>query len=193
MTKKKTDWDAIKADYIYGRMAAHEIADRYNINPAAVRQRIKRGGWSQEKEVSEGYIRKATAEAAAEAAIKAQNNIARAEAERIQRLRDIACTMEAPIIRAIQELGQHMVINKKRVRVITYGGADAKGKPIKEVIDDEEILNIIDAPIDRQGLKQLTSALRDLCEVQRDRLGVDQSNEDVHVTFEGADMEAASE
>ena len=67
--------------------------------------------------------------------------------------------------RAIKELEQYVVRDKKRTRTVEYKDDKAIGKPTKEVIDDTEHVRMETGPVDRLGLSQVTSALKNIKEL----------------------------
>lgn len=78
-------------------------------------------------------------------------------------VKDVANDLLAKIVQANSELNMHLARNKKKTKTIEY---DYKcNKPKKETIqEDEEIKSYIDI-IDRKGLKELTSALKDISDI----------------------------
>ena len=85
------------------------------------------------------------------------------EANKIIKVQDVANDLLAKIVQANNELNMHLARNKKKTKTVEY---DYKtNKPSKETTqEDEEIKSYIDI-IDRQGLKMLSSALKDLNEI----------------------------
>ena len=85
------------------------------------------------------------------------------EAQQIVDIKNIANDLAIKIMQANKELNMHLARNKAKTKIIEY---DYKcNKPSKEIIEEkEEIKSFIDI-IDRQGLKMLTSALKDLNEI----------------------------
>ena len=85
------------------------------------------------------------------------------EADKIIKVQDVANDLLAKIVQANNELNMHLARNKKKTKTVEY---DYKcNKPKKETIDEqEEIKSYVDI-IDRQGLKMLSSALKDLNEI----------------------------
>lgn len=85
------------------------------------------------------------------------------EADKIIKVQDVANDLLAKIVQANNELNMHLARNKKKTKTVEY---DYKtNKPSKETTqEDEEIKSYIDI-IDRQGLKMLSSALKDLNEI----------------------------
>lgn len=85
------------------------------------------------------------------------------EANKIIRVKDVANDLLIKIVQANNELNMHIARNKKKTKTVEY---DYKcNKPSKETInEEEEIKSYIDI-IDRKGLKELTSALKDLNDI----------------------------
>lgn len=67
------------------------------------------------------------------------------------------------IVQASSELDRHSVKNKKRARIIEYD-TNTK-KPKKEVVKEEEEIASAGDIVDRKGLKELASALKDLNDI----------------------------
>lgn len=82
------------------------------------------------------------------------------EADKIIQVKDVANDLLKKIVQANNEINMHLARNKRKTKTVEY---DYKtNKPSKEIIDEqEEIKSYIDI-IDRKGLKELTSALKDL-------------------------------
>lgn len=85
------------------------------------------------------------------------------EANKIIRVKDVANDLLSKIVQANNELNMHIARNKKKTKTVEY---DYKcNKPSKETInEEEEIKSYIDI-VDRKGLKELTSALKDLNDI----------------------------
>lgn len=85
------------------------------------------------------------------------------EAQQIVDIKSIANDLALKIIKANSELNMHIARNKKKTKIVEY---DYKcNKPSKETINEqEEIKSYIDI-IDRKGLKELTSALKDINDI----------------------------
>lgn len=82
--------------------------------------------------------------------------------------------MLAKIIQANTELNMHLATNKKKTKTVEYDYNC--NKPKKETIDEkEEIISYTDI-IDRKGLKELTSALKDLNDIINNKQKDDNNN-----------------
>lgn len=69
----------------------------------------------------------------------------------------------AKIVQANNELDKHIVTNKTKTKIVEY---DYKcNKPKKETIEEKEQKTSFIDIIDRKGLKELTSALKDINDI----------------------------
>ena len=85
------------------------------------------------------------------------------EAEKIANIKSIANDLALNIEKANKQLETYIVKNKKKIKKVKY---DYKvSKPSEEEITGNEEIEITEGIIDRQGLKMLTSALKDLNEI----------------------------
>ena len=85
------------------------------------------------------------------------------EAEKIANIKSIANDLALNIEKENKQLETYIVKNKKKIKKVKY---DYKvSKPSEEEITENEEIEITEGIIDRQGLKMLTSALKDLNEI----------------------------
>ena len=85
------------------------------------------------------------------------------EAQQRVNIKSIANDLALNIIKANSQLETYVVKNKKKTKKVKY---DYKvSKPKEEEVTENEEINTMQGIIDRQGLKMLTSALRDLNEI----------------------------
>ena len=85
------------------------------------------------------------------------------EAEKIANIKSIANDLALNIEKANKQLETYIVKNKKKIKKVKY---DYKvSKPSEEEITEKEEIETTEGIIDRQGLKMLTSALKDLNEI----------------------------
>lgn len=85
------------------------------------------------------------------------------EAQQIANIKSIANDLALNIIKANSQLETYIVKNKKKTKKVKY---DYKvSKPSEEEITEKEEIETMEGIIDRQGLKMLTSALKDLNEI----------------------------
>ena len=85
------------------------------------------------------------------------------EAEKIANIKSIANDLALNIEKANKQLETYIVKNKKKTKKVKY---DYKvSKPSEEEVTEKEEIETTEGIIDRQGLKMLTSALKDLNEI----------------------------
>lgn len=160
----KYDWKQLEKEYILSDYkSVAEFLKSKNISRNGSTQK-KTKGWNGKKVNKE--LKKS--ERVIEKVIEKESE---REAQKIIQVEDVANDLLAKIVQANNELNMHLARNKKKTKTVEY---DYKtNKPSKETIDEqEEIKSYIDI-IDRKGLKDLTSALKDLNEI----IGEKNSNE----------------
>ena len=85
------------------------------------------------------------------------------EAQQIVNIKALANDLALNIMKANSQLETYIVKNKKKTKKVKY---DYKvSKPSEEEITENEEIETMQGIIDRQGLKMLTSALKDLNEI----------------------------
>ena len=152
----KYDWKQLEKEYIlsdYKTVA--DFLKSKNINRNGSTQKNTKG-WNEKKVNKE--LKKS--EKVIEKVIEKESE---KEADKIIQVKDVANDLLAKIVQANNELNMHLARNKKKTKTVEY---DYKtNKPSKETTqEDEEIKSYIDI-IDKQGLKMLSSALKDLNEI----------------------------
>lgn len=152
----KYDWKQLEKEYIlsdYKSVSAF-LKDKGIKQSGSTKKSTK--GWKEKKVLKED--KKGTK--IIEKVIEKESDI---EAQQIVDIKSIANDLALNIIQANKELNMHLVRNKNKTKTVQYDYQC--NKPSKETIDEkEEIKSYIDI-IDRQGLKQLTSALKDLNDI----------------------------
>ncbi len=131
-----------------------ELAAKHNIAIGTVEKYSMQHEWSEKRKEYKKSIQQ-----------KALEKSADKDADRIARLLEIADMATDKAERAIKELEQYVVRDKKRTRTVEYKDDKAIGKPTKEVIDDTEHVRMETGPVDRLGLSQVTSALKNIKEL----------------------------
>lgn len=150
------DWKQLEKEYILSEQkSVSAFLKEKNIkNNGTTRKHTS--GWKDKKRQVED--RKATR--TIEKTIEKEAELG---AQQIVNIKSIANELALQVIQASTELNKHLARNKTKNKTIVY---DYKtNKPKKEIVEEtEEIKSYIDI-IDRQGLKQLTSALKDLNDI----------------------------
>ena len=152
----KYDWKQLEKEYIlsdYKSVSAF-LKDKGIKQSGSTKKSTK--GWKEKKVLKEDKKSTKIIEKVIE---KESSN----EAQQIVDLKSIANDLALKIIEAHKELNLHLAKNTTKTKTVEY---DYKcNKPKKEVINEkEEITSYMDI-IDRKGLKELTSALKDLNDI----------------------------
>lgn len=151
-------WIDIENEYVTDirkkPISLEELSDKYSIPIQTVKDQSAKGKWSDKRTK---YKRDTNQKAIDKSSDK--------DADRIARLIKISDKAADKAEQALEELQQYVVYNKQKTRVIEYKDNTAIGKPTKEVIDEKESVQTEIGPIDRQGLQQITTALKNLKDI----------------------------
>lgn len=165
----KYDWKQLEKEYIlsdYKSVSAF-LKDKDIKNNGTTRKHTS--GWKDKKRQKED--RKAT-----KTIEKVTEKEAEKEAQQIVDMKSIANNLALNIIKANSQLETYIVKKKKKTKKVKY---DYKvSKPSEEETTENEEIEIMDEIIDRQGLKMLASALKDLNEIIGDNKGTNKETLD---------------
>ena len=152
----KYDWKQLEKEYILGnyKSVSSFLKDKEIPINGSTKKSTK--GWKNKKVLKEEQKSTKVIE-------KVLEKESEKEANKIIRVKDVANDLLSKIVQANNELNMHIARNKKKTKTVEY---DYKcNKPSKETMnEEEEIKSYIDI-IDRKGLKELTSALKDLNDI----------------------------
>lgn len=196
------DWEQAKIEYITDTNSSYRsIAEKYGVSPTQVANRSKSEGWRALREQHLQTI-----------CTKTLESIADHHADKLARIQNITDKLLDKLEQAVAELNITLATNTHKTKTIEYNNPERPDKPTKEVVDEiEEIIQTVSI-VDRAGLKAITSALRDLKEIQmlkseldkkeqeariaklqRDAAADDSTDKTIEVVFLGADEEDWSE
>ena len=156
----KYDWKQLEKEYI--------LSDHKSVSSFLKDKEIKQNsntfrhtkGWKNKKAEKVEKKGSKTIEKVIEKVIEKESE---KEAQRIVDIRTIANDLALKVIEAKNELNMHLVTSKSKTKKVEYDIITHKLK--NETINEtEEIKSYIDI-IDRKGLKELTSALKDLNDI----------------------------
>lgn len=155
------NWNKIKNEYINGYISQRKLAEKHGIPYQTLRDRAIKEKWSDKRKAQRAKIGEKTEQKTAEL-------LAQREADRLLRISNAADRLLEKIEEATEQLDQFIVTNKLKSKEVQYVHDKAGfGKPQKEIVKEVEDKRIVKADhLDRMGLKQLTSALKDLKEIQ---------------------------
>lgn len=152
----KYDWKQLEKEYILGdyKSVSSFLKDKNIPNNGNTKKSTK--GWKNKKVLKEEQKSTKVIE-------KVIEKESEKEAKKIVDLKSIANDLAFNIIKANTQLEQYIVKNKTKTKTVEYNYKVSK--PQKETITEKEEIEILDGIIDRQGLKQLTSALKDVNDI----------------------------
>ena len=162
----KYDWKQSEKEYILSdyKSVSSFLKNKEIKNNSYARNNTK--GWKEKK-------RQNTDKKVTKTIEKVTEKEAEKEAQKIVNVKDVANELLQKIVQASSELDRHSVKNKKRARIIEYD-TNTK-KPKKEVVKEEEEIASAGDIVDRKGLKELASALKDLNDIINNKKEVELS------------------
>lgn len=152
----KYDWKQLEKEYILGN---------YKSISAFLRERGISRNKTTNAQTKEWNIKKhqKDIEKTSRTIEKVTEKEAEREAEKIANIKSIANDLALNIEKANKQLETYIIKNKKKTKKVKY---DYKvSKPSEEEIIEKEEIETTEGIIDRQGLKMLASALKDLNEI----------------------------
>lgn len=149
------DWLAMKTEYITTATSYRMLAEKYDVSLMQIATIGKRENWV---DLRKQHLNKTLAESLAASKEETVNRLARIQ-NATDRLLD-------KIEQAITELDLQLCKRVEKTKVIEYQNKERPDKPTKETIHEEETVSEVSSLIDRAGLKQIASALRDIKEIQ---------------------------
>ena len=152
----KYDWKQLEKEYILSdfKSVSSFLKDKGIKQNGSTKSRTK--GWKNKKVLKED--KKSTK--IVEKVIEKESE---KEAQKIVDIKAIATDLALNIIKANSQLEKYIIKTKKKTKKVKYD-IWAK-KPSKEEIKEEEDIEIGEGIVDKQGLKQLASALKDLNDI----------------------------
>lgn len=156
----KYDWKQLEKEYIlsdYNSVSSFLKSKEINNNGTT---RKHTTGWKDKKRQKEDKKAIKTIE-------KVIEKESEKEAQQIVDIKSIANDLALNIIKANSQLETYMVKTKKKTKKVKY---DYKSmKPKEENIEEHEEIEKMQGIIDRQGIKMLASALKDLNDILLDK------------------------
>lgn len=155
------DWLKIRNEYINGNISYRKLAEKHGISFSALEKRAREEKWREKRKNQCDKI-------ATKLRQKTAEKIVEKEADRITRIENAADKLLEKIEIATEQLDLFIVTNKAKQKEVKYVKNKAGfGKPEKEIIQEIEHKEVIKTDfLDRKGLKELTSALKDLKDIQ---------------------------
>ncbi len=152
----KYNWSNLQKEYLLGNFKS--VSEFLKIKGIKRNGNVQKAvkGWGEKKVQNEQIKSSKTVE-------KVIEKESTKEANKIVNIKDTAEALLKKINDSMLELDKYFSRNTIKTKTVKY---DYKiGKPSKEKIVEEEKINEFSSIIDRSGLKQLTSALKDLNDI----------------------------
>lgn len=151
------EWNKIKTEYINGYISQQKLAEKHGIPYQTLRDRANKEKWRAKRDEQRKKIGKKTEEKTAE-------KIATAEANRMERINAAADKLLEKIELATEQLDLYLTKDKRKY---TQPVKDKNtGKTVYVDVEEEKVKFEKASRIDRAGLKQIASALKDLKDIQ---------------------------
>ena len=164
------DWQAIKTEYITTDTSYRKLAKKHDIHYKVISERGKNEGWV---ELRSQYQDKTLT--------KTLDKISNKSADKMARIDTLADKLLEKLEQAITELDLQLYRHTDKTKVIEYNNERRPDKPTKEIIHEEEKLLETKSIVDRQGLKQIASALKDIKEVKMLRSELDRQEQEARI------------
>lgn len=164
------DWQAIKTEYITTDASYRKLAEKYGVSRVQIGNVGRDEGWV---ELRRQHL--------ANTLTKTLNAAADQSAQRYTRIMDAADRLLEKIEKAIDELDITLATDVKKTKTIEYNNTHRPDKPTKEVVDEVTTIRQTETIIDRSGLKAISSALRDLKDVQMLRSELDKQEQEARI------------
>lgn len=152
----KRDWHKLEKEFLLGdykSVSAFLRKKKIENNSHARKNTL---GWATKKKQKNDIIVAKTIE-------KVIEKESTKEANKIVNTKDTATKLLEKINLSIEELNKYFSRNTKKTKTVEYDN-DIR-KPTKEVVEETEEVSEFFSIIDRSGLKQLTSALKDINDI----------------------------
>ena len=164
------DWQAIKTEYITTNTSYRKLAQKHGVRYATIQERGKKEVW---RELRDQHRAKTVS--------KSVERISSKQADKMARIDDLADKLLEKLEQAITELDLQLYKHTDKTKVIEYNNDRRPDKPTKETIHEEEKLLEAKSIVDRQGLKQIASALKDIKEVKMLRSELDRQEQEARI------------
>ena len=164
------DWNKIKTEYITTDTSYRKLGEKYGIHYKVISEKGKDEKWVELR----SQHRDKTLTKALEADSKKT-------VDRLTRIQDATDLLLDKIERAINELNIQLVKETHKEKVVEYNNPERPDKATKEITHETEKVHEMTSIIDRQGLKQIASALKDIKEVQMLKSELDRQEQEARI------------
>lgn len=164
------DWQKIKTEYLTTDTSYRKLAMKHGVNATTIAKKASKEGWQSQRQ-----------QQASKTLSKALAADSKKKADRLTRIQDATDRLLDKIEQAITELDIQLAKETHKEKVIEYKNYDRPDKPTKETIHETEKVLEYKSIIDRQGLKQIAAALKDIKEVQMLKSELDRREQEARI------------
>ena len=164
------DWNKIKTEYITTDTSYRKLAKKHGVNATTIAKKAGKEDWvSQRNQQASKTLSKTLAADS------------KRKADRMARIQDATDLLLDKIERAINELDIQLVKETHKEKVVEYNNPERPDKATKEITHETEKIAEVTSIIDRNGLKQIASALKDIKEVQMLKSELDRQEQEAKI------------
>ena len=164
------DWKKIKTEYITTDTSYRKLAQKYGVHYKVISERGKAEKWVELR-----------AQHRDKTLTKAVERISDRQADQMARIHGLADQLLDKVEQAIAELDLQLFKQVDKTKEIEYNNPQRADKPTKEIIHEEEKLLEVKSIVDRNGLKQIAAALKDIKEVKMLRSELDRQEQEARI------------
>lgn len=164
------DWKTIETEYVTTDISHRKLAEKYGIGRSRVSEVASKENWKEKRDKHR-----------AKTVAKAVDAIGSKQADKMAKIDKLADRLLIKLEKAITELDLQLVTHSDKTKTIEYNNEKRPDKPTKEVVHEEEKVLQVKSIIDRQGLKQIASALKDIKEVKMLRTELDRQEQEARI------------
>ena len=168
----KYNWQELEKEYILGDYKNVSVFLKEKGIPNNGSTRKKTSGWGDKKRQKEEDIKTKTVQ-------KVIEKEAEKVSDKIVNVKNVADELLQKISESLEELNKYIAKTSKKTKTVEFNYK--LGKPSKEIVDEEETIKEYVSIIDRNGVKQLASALKDLNDILNDTNGKEPDEEGVTI------------
>lgn len=153
------DWKKVKTEYITDEASSYtKLSEKYGIARSTIANKAGREGWAKEKERYHNEL-----------VTKTVARMGQKQLDKLTRIQDVTDKLLDKLEQAIDELDLDIIVRK----VKTDNGITEETVETKEAREG--------GIVDRAGLKQIASALRDIKEVQMLKTELDKREQEARI------------
>jgi len=172
-----TDWRKLREAYLAGTPSVKELARIYGIKEGTIRNKASKEGWKR----STKHREKGEED-------RGLTLLEEQRGEKLARMEEVSGELLERISLAIAQLDRQVLREVRKEKEILYENPQRSDKATKEIITETETLTEVKTPIDRNGIKLLAAALKDVKDVQMLRDPVDLREQEAKIAKLQRDM-----